>query len=113
MAPGIACAPWVQTKTGPAISGGLTDGTADAQEVDVPSHDEQRVRNTHESRITCNEPDCPGTVRHVDGAGDRVRRHTRGNVPPAAPIPGTGPGRRPSALAEPAERGLPGRRSGR
>jgi len=54
----------------------------------VPSHDEQRVRNTHEARITCNEPDCPGTVRHVDGSVVLIRKHTGGNRPPAVPIPG-------------------------
>jgi putative phosphoribosyl transferase len=87
MVPGIARAPWFQTKPGRRLSGRQTDGTADPQEVDVPSHDEQRVRNTHESRITCNEPDCPGTVRHVDGPAVRIGWHTDGNPPPAAAIP--------------------------
>jgi len=44
----------------------------------VPTHDEQRIRNTHYSRITCNDPGCPGQVRHVDSPS-RLRRHTRGN----------------------------------
>jgi len=101
MAPGIARAPWFQTKPGRRLSGGQTDGTADAQEVDVPSHDEQRVRNTHEARITCNEPDCPGTVRHVDGLVVRIGWHTDGNLSSAAAIPALA-----SALAKPAERGL-------
>jgi hypothetical protein len=47
----------------------------------VTAPDEQRVRNTHESRITCNEPDCPGSVQHVDGAKGHIRGHTRGNMP--------------------------------
>ena len=58
------------------------------RKIDVPAPDEQRVRNTHESRITCNEPDCPGSVRHVDGAKGHIRRHTRGNMPALAAIPG-------------------------
>jgi hypothetical protein len=45
----------------------------------VPSHDEERVRNTHCIRITCNGPDCPGSVRYVDGAKGHIRRHTCGN----------------------------------
>ena len=60
----------------------------------MPSHDEQRVRNTHESRITCNEPDCPGTVRHVDGPAVRFGWHTDGNPPPAAAIPAAASARR-------------------
>jgi hypothetical protein len=67
----------------------------------VPSHDEQRVRNTHEARITCNEPDCPGTVRHVDGPVGQIGWHTDGNLPPAVAIPALAP-----VLADPAERGL-------
>ncbi len=65
----------------------------------MPSHDEQRVRNAHYARITCNGPPCPGSVRHVDGAKGHIRRHTRGNMPAPALIPGL-------ALAEPAERRL-------
>ena len=63
----------------------------------MPSHDEQRVRNTHYARITCNGPDCPGTVRHVDGAAGQIRGHTRGNMP-RRPSPVIGPGS--SALAD-------------
>src|SRR5437763_7332249 len=66
---------------GRRLSGEQTDGAADTQEVDVTAPDEQRVRNTHESRITCNEPGCPGSVQHVDGAKGLIRRHTRGNMP--------------------------------
>ena len=69
----------------------------------MPSHDEQRVRNTHESRITCNEPGCPGTVRYVDGPAVRIGWHTDGNLPSAAAIPAPA-----SVLAGPAE---PGRRA--
>ena len=54
----------------------------------MPSHDEQRVRNTHEARITCNVPACPGAVRYVDGSVVRIRKHTRANRPSAAAIPG-------------------------
>ena len=73
---------------GRRLSGGATDGALDAQEVDVPSHDEQRVRNTHYNRITCNEAGCPGNVRHVDGAERHIRRHTRRNVAVRVAIPG-------------------------
>jgi hypothetical protein len=92
MAPGIARAPGSE-KPGRRLSGEQTDGAADAQEIDVPSHDEQRVRNTHYARITCNGSDCPGGVRHVDGAKAHIRRHTRGNVRALAAIPGRYGGR--------------------
>src|SRR5712691_11624090 len=88
--PGIARAPG--TKPGRRLSGKQTDGTADAQEVDVPPHDEQRVRNTHDARITCNGSGCPGSVRHVDGAKGQIRRHTRGNRPALSAIPRSPPG---------------------
>src|SRR5690348_1600760 len=78
-APGIARAPGTRNP-GRRLTGEQTDSAADAQEIDVTAPDEQRVRNTHESRITCNEPDCPGSVRHVDGAKGFSRRHTRGNM---------------------------------
>ena len=94
MVPGIARAPG-QKYPGRRLSGVATDGTTDAQEVDVPPHDEQRVRNTHYARITCNGSDCPGGVRHVDGAKAHIRRHTRGNVRAVAAIPGRY-GERPS-----------------
>jgi hypothetical protein len=113
--PGIARAPGSKNP-GRRLSGGKTDGTADAQEVDVPSHDEERVRNTHFTTITCNGPDCPGNVRYVDGAKDHIRRHTRGNKGRAtaySPFSRLGrpvwvsPSRFPRlALAEPAERRL-------
>jgi hypothetical protein len=53
MAPGVARAPGSENP-GRRLSGEQTDSALDAQEVDVPSHDEQRVRNTHYARITCN-----------------------------------------------------------
>src|SRR2546423_15307615 len=62
---------------GRRLTGEWTDGAADAQEIDVTAPDEQRGRNTHESRITCNEPDCPGSVQHVDGAKGHILRPTR------------------------------------
>src|SRR6185369_6519253 len=77
-APGIARAPGMGNP-GRRLTGEQTDRAADAQEIDVTAPDEQRVRNTHEPRITCNEPDCPGSVRHVDSAKGHIRRHTRGN----------------------------------
>jgi len=86
MAPGIARAPGSE-KPGRRLSGEKTDGAADAQEVDVPTHDEQRIRNTHYNRITCNGLDCPGSVRHVDGANGHIRAHTRGNRPARSAIP--------------------------
>jgi hypothetical protein len=68
-------------------SGGVTDGTADALEVDVPAHDEQRVRSAHTSRITSSGPGCPGHVRHVDSQRCHMRAHTPGNRTAAAAIP--------------------------
>jgi hypothetical protein len=102
---------------GRRLTGEQTDGAANAQEIDVPAPDEQRVRNTHEARITCNEPDCPGSVRHVDGAKGHIRGHTRGNVPGSGSysrLASRFPDRDlPLTLAEPAERGLGSRlRSG-
>ncbi len=73
---------------GRRLSGVATDGAADAQEVDVPAHDEQRVRNTHCNRITCNEPGCPGNVRHVDGPKRHIRGHAGTNVRVRVAIPG-------------------------
>jgi hypothetical protein len=66
----------------------------------VTSHDEQRVRNTHLSRITYFGPVCPAEARHV-----------RANPPRAAGIP---PGAvftcnfTVSALPHPTERRLRG-----
>ena len=54
----------------------------------MATHDEQRVRNAHYNRITCNVPNCPGSVRNVDGAKGHIRRHTAGNMPAPAAIPG-------------------------
>src|SRR6476619_5862854 len=79
-APGIARAPGMGNP-GRRLTGEQTDRATDAQEIDVTAPDEQRVRNTHEPRITCNEPDCPGSVRHVDSAKGHIRRHMRGNMP--------------------------------
>src|SRR5262249_50447445 len=84
---------------GRRLAGEQTDGAADAQEVDVPAPDEQRVRNTHEARITCNDPGCPGSVRHVDSREGHIRRHTRGNVPgrdPYSPLASGPPPTSPS-----------------
>src|SRR5260370_35077884 len=85
MTPGIARAPG--TKPGRRLSGEQTDGAADAQEVNVTAPDEQRVRNTHDARITCNGSGCPGSGRHVDGTKGHSRRHTRGNRHALAAIP--------------------------
>src|ERR1700756_3500387 len=46
---------------------GATHGATDAQQVDVPTHDEHGVRNTHLSRITRNCPVCPAEAAHVSG----------------------------------------------
>jgi len=117
MAPGIARAPG-QKYPGRRLSGVATDGTTDAQEVDVPTHDEQRVRNTHCSSITCRDLECPVNVRHVDGAQRHIRRHDGGNMRVRAAIPAPCCSRccsrRPargaagavSALPDPAERRL-------
>jgi hypothetical protein len=56
----------------------------------VPTHDEQRVRNTHCNRITCNGPICPGTVHHLDGAAGHVSGHDDGNRCVPVAIPGVG-----------------------
>jgi hypothetical protein len=68
-------------------SGAATDGAADTQEVDMPPHDEQRVRGHHFSRITRSRPGCPGQFRHVDSPDGHMRRHTRGNRPIPRSIP--------------------------
>jgi hypothetical protein len=44
---------------------GTTNGATDALQVDVPTHDEHGVRNTHLSRITHFVPVCPAVVAHV------------------------------------------------
>jgi hypothetical protein len=86
----------------------------------VPTHDEQRVRNSHYDSITCNDLECPGNVRHVDGPKRHIRRHAVGNMRARAAIPAPyvvlmssaarGAGRRPSgrvsALPDPAEQRL-------
>ena len=82
-------------------TGVATDGATNAQEIDVSTDDEQWVRNTHYSRITCNGPGCPGQFRHVDSANANRRRHECGNRAGPQAIPGTARG---SALADPAER---------
>jgi catalase len=55
----------------------------------VPTHDEQRVRYSHYNSITCNDPECPVNVRHVDGSSRHIRSHAGGNtrVPAAIPAP--------------------------
>ena len=53
----------------------------------MPTHDEQRVRNTHCSSITCRDLECPVNVRHVDGAQRHIRRHDGGNMRVRAAIP--------------------------
>jgi len=137
---GLACSPKASSTEHPASrarpvrypgrrsTGVETDGATDAQEVDVPAHDEQRVRNAHDSTITRNRTCCPGYVRHVDGADVHMLGHMPGNradrapipvpgpppAPPALPAPGRIPRRRrfarrtcgQSALADPAERRL-------
>jgi hypothetical protein len=59
---------------------GATDGAADAQEIDVPAHDEQRVRNTHNVNITCNVPDCPTIVHYADGPTRYILGHVWRNA---------------------------------
>jgi putative phosphoribosyl transferase len=82
---------------------GTTYGAADAQEVDVPAHDEQWVRNIHLSRITHSGPVCPALLSH-----------TGANLPQVAAIPagaGYSCNVTASSLPDPAERrfrrGLP------
>ena len=80
----------------------------------MPTHDEQRVRNSHCSSITRNDLECPVNVRHVDGAQRHIRRHdgdntrVRGTIP--APCcsrwPARGTAGAVSALPDPAERPL-------
>jgi hypothetical protein len=84
IAPGIAARP--VKYPGRRLSGVATDGATDAQEIDVPAHDEQRVRYSHCISITCNEPECPVNVRHVDSGCD-IRGHERGNMRVVAAIP--------------------------
>ena len=102
-------------------TGVATDGATDAEEVDVPARDEQRIRNTHYSRITCNgravqETSSMRTERTL------ALGHMRGNRVGPASIPRVpaayAPGHRAccrSALTDPAERRLRpgGHRSGR
>jgi hypothetical protein len=54
---------------GRQLASGATHGATDAQQVDVPAHDEQGVRNSHNNRITRIPLGCPGNVRHMDGSG--------------------------------------------
>jgi hypothetical protein len=62
----------------------------------VAAHDEQRIRNTHYSRITCNGPGCPGHVRHVDS--ERYAIPTR-ECRPLGPARAVGAGERPVTTA--------------
>src|SRR5579875_171199 len=81
---------------------GTTHGAADAQEVDVAAHDEQRVRNAHLSRITHAGLVCPAVCPAQAG-------HARGNLRRAAAIPGRAvPGGNVTVSAgpDPAERRL-------
>ena len=61
----------------------------------MSTDDEQRVRNSHYNRITCNGPCCPGDVQHADSAGARSGRHTAGNRAAWQAIPWAVGGRRP------------------
>ena len=102
MMPGIACAPG--QNPGRRLSGVTTDGAVDAQQIDVPAHDEQRVRNTHCTRITCNEPGCPGSVQDVDGLEVYILGHTVRNMGVRARIPCSS--RTPSQTANGTERAV-------
>ena len=53
----------------------------------MPAHDEQRVRNSHYARITCNGYGCPGSVRDMDGAERYIRAHAPANRAVPGPIP--------------------------
>jgi hypothetical protein len=44
---------------------GTTNGATDALQVDVPTHDEHGIRNTHLNRITHFVPVCPAEVGHT------------------------------------------------
>lgn len=72
----------------------------------MSTDDEQRVRNSHYNRITCNGPGCPGGVQHVDSVDARSGRHTAGNRAARQAIPGAADARWRSALTDPAERRL-------
>jgi putative phosphoribosyl transferase len=77
---------------------GTTNGAADTQEIDVPTHDEHGVRNIHLSRITHSGPVCPALLSH-----------TGGNLPQVAAIPagaGYSCNVTASSLPDPAERRL-------
>jgi hypothetical protein len=87
-------------------TGVATDSATDAQEIDMSTDDEQRVRNSHYNRITCNGPGCPGHVRHVDSVDAHSGRHTAANRAARQAIPGAVSARQRLALADPAERRL-------
>ena len=70
----------------------------------MSTDDEQRVRNTHYSRITCNGPGCPGQVRHVDSAHAHSGRHGWANRAAARAIPGDGPAVSPGGSSSAAAR---------
>ena len=66
-----------ELNVGRLTAGETTNGATDALQVDVPTHDEHGVRNTHLNRITQFVPVCPAEVGH-----------TAANPGPAPSIPG-------------------------
>ena len=62
----------------------------------MPTHDEQRVRNSHCNSITRNDLECPVNVRYVDGSQRHIRRHDGGNMRVRATIPAPRCSRRPT-----------------
>src|ERR1700722_12528307 len=76
---------------------GTTDGAVDAQQVDVPTHDEHGVQSTHVNRVARFVLVCP------PGVG-----HTRANRPAWPAIPATGDltSVKNLPLPHPAHRGL-------
>jgi hypothetical protein len=78
----------------------------------VAARHEERVRNGHVNRITCNGPGCPGGVRYMDGAAPHSGASYRSVISGGIAMP-TCPGRAlflrigcVSALPDPAERRL-------
>jgi hypothetical protein len=71
-----------ELNVGRRLADGTTDGAVDAQQIDVATHDEHGVQNTHLNRVARFVLVCPAEVGHT-----RANRLPWPAIPAAGPLP--------------------------